>query len=185
MPFCISDPSPPPPPVLPWLALFLSPQRAQEGLIPREAGLSSHSRWDWGAEGGAPGQGWGRGWRGCVCTLPPPHPAPWFQAWEQGRDRVSQINPHLGPGYQLKFLPSLGASEQPDQPWGGTSPARPQEALGGQRRACPNALVFPGPGQVGGGEGEGQGVRCHCQDRPWTLAHEEQAQEDLADLPYR
>lgn len=42
-------------------------------------------------------------------------------------------------------------------------------------------------GQVkgGGGDGEGQGVRCHCQDCPWTLAHEEQAQEALADLPYR
>lgn len=36
-----------------------------------------------------------------------------------------------------------------------------------------------------GGDGEGQGVRCHCQDRPWTLAHKEQAQEALADLPYR
>lgn len=47
---------------------------------------------------------------------PPQLPSRWFQAWEQGRDRVSQINPHLRPGYQFKFLPSLGASEQQTNP---------------------------------------------------------------------
>lgn len=37
-------------------------------------------------------------------------------------------------------------------------------------------------GLVGGGvTGEGQGMRCHFPGCPWTVSHEEQAQEALAD----
>lgn len=62
----------------------------------------------------------------------------------------------------------------------------PQEALGGQKQACPKTLISPQSGPVGGGgTGEGQGVRCHFQGCPWMLAHEEHAQEALADPPYR
>lgn len=71
-------------------------------LLPFQMGLGRR-RW-----GPGPRLGAGMAW---LCL-----PSRWFQAWEQGRDRVSQINPHLSPGYQLKFLPSLGASEQQTNP---------------------------------------------------------------------
>lgn len=61
----------------------LSPLVAEKGLIPHEVVVSTDLKWDWGTEGGAQAQSWGRM---AVAMSLCSSGVGWLQAQEQDRE---------------------------------------------------------------------------------------------------